>query len=152
MSGQKKALRLWITLLICNLIFIWGNSLLPGWISGALSDWLRSVLKWLFPWSFKGQGGGGLLRKLFHFGEFACLGICLTRVVYLLRASKVWQLLLPLLSGVAAAFLDECIQILVPGRGPALKDVGIDTMGLTVGIVLIYCIQSIKNYLEENKL
>ena len=45
MIRTDKRLRLCITLLICNLIFIWGNSLLPGEISGAFSDWVKSILE-----------------------------------------------------------------------------------------------------------
>ena len=49
MIRTDKRLRLCITLLVCNLIFIWGNSLLPGEISGAFSDWVKSLLAHLLP-------------------------------------------------------------------------------------------------------
>ncbi|MBR6684262.1 MAG: VanZ family protein, partial [Firmicutes bacterium] len=61
-----------------------------------------------------------------------------------------------LLAGIAAACIDETIQIFVPGRGPGIADVGIDTLGVTLGIVFISLIQQIKKnkskHLEENKL
>ena len=44
MICTDKRLRLCTALLIANLVFIWGNSLLPGEISGAFSDWVKSVL------------------------------------------------------------------------------------------------------------
>ena len=48
MKRTDKRLRLCITLLTCVLIFIWGNSLLPGEVSGALSDWVKSILARIF--------------------------------------------------------------------------------------------------------
>ena len=44
MRYTKKRLWICLLLLILNLSFIWGNSLLPGEISGALSDWVKGIL------------------------------------------------------------------------------------------------------------
>ena len=66
-------------LLVFLLAFIWGNSLMPGRISGAFSNWLKQVLTDLFPFLFSGMSestGGGLLRKIAHFSEFTALGAC----------------------------------------------------------------------------
>lgn len=157
MIYTRKRLRICITLLVLNLCFIWGNSLLPGQISGALSDWLKNVLAVLFGGGpDKPSLGGGLLRKLAHFTEFTCLGMLLSWLVRMLRP-KSWQyLLLPLAAGVAAAVVDETIQLFVPLRGPAIKDVGIDSLGVVLGIVIISLIQYAKmrriNNLEETQL
>ena len=62
MIRSDKRLRLCTALLICNLIFIWGNSLLPGEVSGALSDWVKSILARIFSAGPKQQTGRGLLR------------------------------------------------------------------------------------------
>ena len=110
MIATKKRLRLATALLIVNLAFIWGNSLLPGELSGALSQWLKELLH------FGGEDpstGHGLLRKIAHFTEFACLGACLSWLLGMLKKSK-W---LPLLFGFLAACLDETIQVFVPDRG-----------------------------------
>ena len=48
MIRTDKRLRLNAALLICVLTFIWGNSLLPGEVSGAFSDWVKSILERLF--------------------------------------------------------------------------------------------------------
>ena len=150
-------IRLCISLLCINLIFIWGNSLLPGKISGAFSDLVRDLLKAIFSGSSGSSGGGGLLRKLAHFTEFTCLGVCLSWLMRMVRKKPLEQLLLPLACGMAAACIDETIQCFVPERGPSLKDVGIDTTGVILGIVIIYIICQIKKSkniqkLEENKL
>ena len=44
----------------------------------------------------------------------------------------------PLLWGAAAACIDETIQVFVPGRGPGLRDVAIDCLGVLLGIVLLH--------------
>ena len=156
MRYTKKRLWFCLALLVLNLSFIWGNSLLPGEISGALSDWVKGILDALFgAGPEKPSVGGGLLRKLAHFTEFTCLGLLLSWLVRMLREKKWQQLLLPLAAGVTAAALDETIQLFVPDRGPAVKDVGIDTLGVVLGIVIISLIQLLKkpkiHNLEETK-
>lgn len=134
MIRTEKRMRLCAALLIANLVFIWGNSLLPGEISGALSDWVKSLLDSLLPGQETGPSGGGLLRKAAHFTEFAALGMCLSWLFGMLRRNKC----LSLVCGVGAACLDETIQCFVPGRGPSVKDVGIDSCGVLTGMVLLY--------------
>ena len=78
MIYTKGRLRLCICLLALNLAFIWGNSLLPGEISGRISDWVKALLAFLLPGEVPGvTTGGGLLRKIAHFTEFAALGASL---------------------------------------------------------------------------
>ena len=122
------------------LIFIWGNSLLPGHISGAFSDWVKEILANLLPFLFTGSdanAGGGLLRKLAHFTEFAALGACLSWFYAMLTANHRRQRLFAGLSGILAACIDETIQRFVPQRNGCLTDVGIDTAGVITGIVLL---------------
>lgn len=156
MKYTKKRLWFCLALLVLNLCFIWGNSLLPGELSGGFSDWVKGILDALFgAGPEKPSIGGGLLRKLAHFTEFTCLGMLLSWLVRMLREKKWQHLLYPLAAGVAVAALDECIQLFVPDRGPAVKDVGIDTLGVTMGIVIISLIQILKKpkiyNLEETK-
>ena len=135
MIRTDKRLKLCVTLLVCNLIFIWGNSLLPGEVSGAFSDWVKAILEAILPGNQDDDSlGGGLLRKLAHFTEFTCLGLLLGWLFAMLQKGKV----LPFLCGVAAASLDETIQRFVPDRGPSVKDVCIDSCGVLTGIVLLY--------------
>ena len=79
------------------------------------------------------SGGGGLLRKLAHFTEFACLGALLTWLHALLGRNGWWSLGW----GFLAACVDETIQRFVPGRGPNFFDVLLDTGGVTLGILLL---------------
>ena len=136
MIRSRKRLQLCTALLCVNLIFIWGNSLLPGSISGALSDWLKDLLAPLLGQG-PGGGGGGLLRKAAHFTEFACLGICLRWLFGMLQEKKLPQLLFPLIIAIIVASIDETIQIFVPDRGPGIKDVLLDTSGAIIGIAIL---------------
>ncbi len=134
MIRTDKRLRLCCTLLVCNLVFIWGNSLLPGEISGAISDWVKAVIEWLLPGDGESAPGGGLLRKLAHFTEFALLGMCFGWLFGMLEKAKHW----PFLCGAAAACIDETIQRFVPDRGPSIRDVVIDSCGVLTGMILLY--------------
>lgn len=134
MIRSKKRLRLCTALLLCNLAFIWGNSLLPGQVSGALSDCVKEILDNLFSGGMPSQSGSGLLRKLAHFTEFAALGLLLCWLLGMLQKSPLAAFSL----AAAAACIDETIQIFVPGRGPGIKDVCIDSCGAAAGILLLH--------------
>ena len=137
MIRTRKRLGLCIALLTLNLAFIWGNSLMPGHISGAFSDWVRELLAPLFGWQPGGSTGGGLLRKLAHFTEFMTLGLCLRWLFGMLPASPLRQWLFAAAAALTVASIDETIQLFVPDRGPSVKDVGIDTLGALLGITAL---------------
>ena len=138
----RRRTRLCVTLILLNLCFIWGNSMLPGEVSGALSDWLGRLL---------GLGGSdpsgtGLLRKLAHFSEFACLGFLLAWLAYLKGERGFHIFALALLGGLLAACIDESIQMLTPARGPGLVDVWIDTSGVALASLFgVYYFDSRRN-------
>ena len=153
MIRSKKRMTLCITLLCANILVIWGSSLLTGKISGAISGWLRDLLASLLGGDSDGSDTGhGLLRKCAHFTEFTCLGLLLCWLTSMLQ-KKYW-FLWSFLIGVSVAAADETLQRFVPDRGPSVKDVGIDTLGVCLGIVIIYFIRKHQQsrYLEENKL
>lgn len=131
---SRKRLRLCATLIVCDLIFIWGNSLLPGEVSGALSQWVKDLLSSFFPGNGPETQGSGLLRKIAHFTEFACLGALLAWLFAMVRGRSG---VMPVVLAFAAACIDETIQCFVPDRGPSLWDVGLDTCGAAAGIFLL---------------
>jgi VanZ family protein len=155
MIYTKTRMRICIALLVANVVFIWGNSLLPAQTSEAFSQWVSELLSAIFGESGgEEQTGTGLLRKLAHFFEFCTLGGLLCWLIGMFQKPK----LLSLLCGFSVACTDEFIQCFVPERGPAVKDVLIDTAGVAAGIgilVLGYAIyKKIKNnnHLEETTL
>jgi len=132
-SGRR--LRLCTGLIAANLLFIWGNSLLPGEVSGEISDAVKEFLAAMLPGDgLESSGGGFLIRKLAHFTEFACLGGLMAWRAVMLQKQLRWAL--PW--GVAAACVDETIQRFTPGRGPSPVDVLIDSSGVAVGILLFH--------------
>lgn len=153
MIRTKSRMRLCITLLILNLAFIWGNSLLPGQVSGAFSDWVRDLLASLFGKATGESTGSGLLRKLAHFTEFTALGMCLCWLWGMLQSKRHKQLFYAFTAALLTACIDETIQVCVPGRGPSIRDVIIDTAGAVLGIGILSLIHHLKlKSLEENKL
>lgn len=133
MRDKTVQMRLCGLLLILNLCFIWGNSLLPAEASQAFSDSVRELLASIHPGSGGNGSGSALVRKIAHFTEFMSLGLLLNWQLRL-RGKGDW---LALPWGFAAACLDEGIQFFVPGRSPGMLDVGIDTCGVLTGMLLL---------------
>ena len=147
MKQNRKALA---TALLCaNLLFIWGNSLLPASVSGAISQWVGSLLGSLLE-SLGGEElqGDGPLRKLAHFLEFTSLGLLLGWRWSISRKNK-W-ILPAFLSGASVAIVDELLQHLSPGRAPRILDVGIDTLGVVLGIGLLILGKYIRKKMKNN--
>ena len=146
---MKKKLWICLTLLAINVLFIWGNSLLPGTISGAISGWVRDILASILPGgSAEPDTGHGMVRKLAHFTEFACLGGLLYWMFTMLKKTP-W---LALPCGMLVAAIDETIQMFVPDRGPSVWDVAIDSSGVVLGMILLfvgYYIKSKKQATED---
>lgn len=134
---QRKWPVFWLILLVLNLCFIWGNSLLPREISASFSKLVGHILGLVFGGSDLTQGQGhGTLRKVAHFLEFCSLGFLLYRCALSCFRSQWMHSLLPFALGVAVAALDETIQLMIPGRGAQLRDVGIDSGGVVTGILI----------------
>ena len=156
MIRTKKRMALCAVLLIVMLSFIWGNSLRSGTDSGAMSG---SVMAWINTFLHLSESGADTLhlviRKIAHFTEFACLGALFAWLFGMLLTKRLPGRVLPLLCAFTAAGIDETIQCFIPDRGPSLWDVGLDTCGAAVGIVLLsvgYHIRKKNNtFLEETK-
>lgn len=144
MSRKTMQIRICAFLLILNLLFIWGNSLLPAEISQTISDWVAETLP-IRKTMAVSEAESHFIRKLAHFLEFTALGLLLKLLLHLQQKCGGYALLL----GLTAACVDETIQIFVPGRGPGLKDVGIDTCGVIAGMILMqagyYFVRKIRN-------
>lgn len=83
------------------------------------------------------------LRKSAHFTEFLILGVlvcCSTGQLGLRR-----RFLYSLLFCVAAASLDESIQLFVPGRAGMVRDVLLDSAGALLGVMVVWMIGRLRN-------
>lgn len=135
MVKTQKRLRLCVALIICNVLFIWGNSALPAQISAAISHFVRDVISVLMGGGSGGEAsfGDGILRKIAHFVEFTCLGMGFSWLFSMLGKHRLYALA----CGFAVACVDETIQRFVPGRGPRFTDVLLDSAGVACGILLL---------------
>ena len=150
MIRTRKRLWLCISLLAANILFIWVNSLLPRELSAEFSRLVGSILNFLFPGPdipASGQGHG-LLRKVAHFTEFCSLGVLLGWLWGMLTHRS--RFLLPAAAGFAVACVDETIQCFVPGRGPGILDVAIDTAGVLLGLAGLYLIYRYRKKRKQN--
>ena len=138
MIQERKKKIIGILLIGANMAFIWGNSLMTGADSGALSG---GILAWIN--SILGLGEAGaetlhlLIRKAAHFTEFACLGVLLAWNCRMSGLCGSRAVTLPLLIALLTACTDETIQIFVEGRGSSLLDVWVDTAGTLTGILIL---------------
>ena len=113
---------------------------MPAEISKAISGFVRDVLSMLLGGGIGGQDvpvGEGILRKIAHFVEFACLGSLLRWLFGMVKKHGLWALL----CGFCVACVDETIQCFVPGRGPGFTDVLLDSAGVACGMgILLLCV------------
>lgn len=75
-----------------------------------------------------------LVRKAAHFSEYALLGFLMG--LLWVRQDGRSRFLLPEGLCLAAASIDECIQLFVDGRAGQLRDVCIDLSGATMGLLI----------------
>lgn len=127
--------RLGLFLSLAMVLFIWGNSLVPGTGSGSLSltvvEGVRSALAAIgLP---NGWVTNLLVRKTAHFTEYAVLGVIVSSTLLAggpLRGRRLFAAAVILL---LAPSIDETIQLFVPGRCGAITDVMIDCCGAACG-------------------
>lgn len=132
---RRKHLRiLLVVLILLNLAFIWGNSVMAGEQSSAVSGSLVALLHKLIPFLPDSELVQTVIRKLAHFSEFALLGMLCSGLAVLER-ERVPAGLLGV--GLAVACMDETIQLYVPGRASSLLDVWIDAAGFAVGLIVV---------------
>ena len=133
--GTERKILLCRLLLVLNLAVIWGNSFLSGAESGQMSGGIMEFVMTLLCIPADASDMVHLLiRKLAHLTEFACLSALISWHLRLVKEKKIHQILLAVLLAMAAALLDETIQLYTPDRGPSLVDVWIDTLGAVLGM------------------
>ena len=130
--NKITAKRLVLALIVANLCFIWGNSCMDAGASGDMSGSVLALIGKVFPFLLT-EAGHALIRKIAHFSEFACLGLLWAgyRTLEDKPPLSCWGF------GLAAACIDETIQLYVPGRASSLTDVWIDTAGFCTGLLIL---------------
>ena len=82
-----------------------------------------------FLWDF-------LIKKSAHLIEYGVLAILLYRAMINSDMEKKKAIIYSIIIAGLYGVTDEFHQSFIPGRGPAARDVAIDTIGATIGILL----------------
>ena len=77
------------------------------------------------------------VRKAAHMTEYFLLAVAISFPLYVYRVRGFWLVLLAGMVCVGFAGLDEYHQSMVAGRGPSIRDVGFDSIGAFLGILLV---------------
>ena len=77
------------------------------------------------------------VRKAAHMTEYCLLAISISFPLYVYGVRGIWLMLLAGFVCVGFAGLDEYHQSFVNARGPSVRDVGIDSCGALIGILLV---------------
>ena len=93
------------------------------------------------------------MRKAAHMTEYFLLAIAISFPLYVYGVRGIWLMLLAGIVCVGFAGLDEYHQSFVGGRTPAIKDVGVDSSGAFIGILLVqaFCWSVLNNPNKKKK-
>ena len=133
---------------LCMMYLIFSFSAQPGTVSGSLSYQVSEIIVESANEAFELHWSGSevahyadhihhTVRKLAHVTEYFLLAMSVSFPLYVYGIRGLW---LPLLAGifcVGFAGLDEYHQSFVAGRGPSVRDVCIDGIGVFIGIVIV---------------
>ncbi len=129
-----------ILLVAVMLVFIWGHSLMPGDLSSLESEWFLTLVYPVVEFLQRVLAHFGyvykmtfLVRKMAHFLEYALLGVLMYWLF--VKPDGRSRYMMPAVLCLAAACVDEGIQLFAIERGPALKDVALDFAGACTGIL-----------------
>lgn len=124
-------------LVVLTLIAIWRFSAQDAGESSALSGKITQLVAEL-PWLTRTMSLDVLdhiVRKFAHGSIYLILGISLTGTM-ITQKTKLIVWMVPLI-GIVLAMMDEFHQSFVPGRGPSLRDVLIDALGVCLGMLVM---------------
>ena len=141
---NKAVQAILIVLIIFTIGFIWSNSLKPVHQSNiqshAVAEKIESITT---PNDSTKQQNPFIknliqnIRKTAHITEFMALGIELSVLSILMnKKNKIQQIWNVFSVGIIIAVVDEALQI-ISHRGPVVKDILIDSLGLLIGTLLI---------------
>lgn len=143
MMGIEKRFRLVFWLIAAGAILLL-ITYLSSQAASESNDLSKGFTKWLmdiFVGDYTAEAlrqNNHFVRKAAHFTLYFCLGFSLTGALQ--HQNKVPKLPAAVLLGAAFAALDEFHQRFVAGRGPQVLDVLLDTCGVAVGSLLMFCI------------
>ncbi|WP_461207185.1 VanZ family protein [Clostridium sp. DL1XJH146] len=90
-----------------------------------------------------------IVRKNAHFFAYFILGILAINAMRSIGKVLWSDVVITILFCVFYAMSDEIHQFYVPGRGPQIKDVFIDSMGALCGIIIYLLLKRKKNHIKK---
>ena len=144
-------------LLICNLLFIFGNSLLDGSSSLEVSQKAEKAIESVVGKDIEndpeevrlyGKTFNNFLRKCAHVAEFFTLAVLWCVCTQPLKGAA--RPLSLLLMGIGVPLLDETLQLFT-GRSSLVKDIWIDVAGYTAGAVLMLAAEAIYRLVRKKR-
>lgn len=94
-----------------------------------------------------------IIRKLAHFSVYTVVGFSIMGFMCTFEIRNIFKFFTSFGIGVVYAITDEVHQSFIPGRGPSIIDVGIDSLGVLTGIfiliILIVLVEAIVNWLKR---
>lgn len=95
--------------------------------------------------------GNPIIRKLAHFSIYALVGVWIMSYMSTFKTRLYKKWIVSMIVGVGYAIFDEYHQSFVAERGPSIADVGIDSLGVLSGILVVLIIISIYRALKSDK-
>ncbi len=90
------------------------------------------------------------IRKIAHFSIYTLVGILLMSLMCTYKIKEIDKIGISLIIGIIYAISDEIHQSFIPGRGPQLTDVILDSMGVLTGIFLtIFALEIIRKFVNN---
>lgn len=84
-----------------------------------------------------------VVRKIAHYSIYTLVGILLMSLMSTYKIKELDRIAVSLIVGVIYASTDEIHQAFVPGRGPLVADVILDSMGVLTGIFIVMLVDKI---------
>ncbi len=129
---------IWTAVTVFYVLFIFSHSMKPSDISSEDSGRVLELLQKAFklweinaPWVTE-----HVIRKAAHFSEYALLGILLWNCLPACGFDLQVRWLIHVAAGYMIPFLDETIQLFVPGRSGQVGDIWIDCFGVAFGTLI----------------
>ncbi len=136
---QNLRKHLFLILTVCWIIVIFSFSLQNGSLSSLQSGFFSTrIYQFLLSMSIDIEKStvSFIIRKLAHFTEFFILGCLVRKSTLDIKDNRLLYIIF------LVPILDEFIQSFVPDRAMSVIDMGIDSMGIITGIVLITLIHT----------
>ncbi len=149
-----------LILLVLTFISIFNFSNQDGQTSGGLSRKVARKIVDVFPYTKNlkeetknkiVEKSQPIIRKGAHLSIYTLVGIFIMSYISTYKIHLKYKFLISILVGLVYAGLDEIHQSFIPGRTASIIDVGIDTAGVFLGIILVLIIISVYKALTEKQ-